>query len=102
MSNNICIVGGGAAGVALLWTLSQDPEHNWNVTLIHDQPDLGGHSYSPAVQWNGKTFNVDIGVQFISPFLYPNVHDMLRKPEFKSRVAVTNYDSLKIACAFPR
>lgn len=102
MSNNICIVGGGAAGVALLWTLSQYQKQRWNVTLIHDQQYLGGHSYSPAVQWNGKPFNVDIGVQFISPFLYPNVHEMLLKPEFNSRVPVTNYDALKIACAFPR
>ena len=99
---NVCIIGGGASGVALLWTLSQDPNSNCNVTLIHNQPNLGGHSYSPAVQWNGKTFNVDIGVQFISPFLYPNVHDMLKKPEFKSRVALTNYDSLKVAASFPR
>ena len=98
----VCIIGGGASGVALLWTLSQDPNSNCNVTLIHDQPNLGGHSNSPAVKWNGKTFNVDIGVQFISPMLYPNVHDMLKKPEFKSRVSVTDYDTLKVAAAFPR
>jgi len=102
MTNKICIVGGGASGVALLWVLSQDPKQSWDVTLIHNQPYLGGHSYSPSVKWNGKNFNVDIGVQFISPFLYPNVHDMLQKSEFGSRVAVTNYDSLKIACSFPR
>ncbi len=102
MTNKVCIVGGGASGVALLWALSQDPKQSWDITLIHNQPALGGHSYSPAVQWKGKSFNVDIGVQFISPFLYPNVHDMLKKPEFSSRVALTNYDSLKIACSFPR
>jgi len=99
---NVCIIGGGASGVALLWALSQNPNNNCNITLIHNQPYLGGHSYSPAVQWNGKTFNVDIGVQFISPFLYPNVNDMLKLSQFKSRVLVDDYDSLKIACAFPR
>jgi hypothetical protein len=104
MSNghNVCIIGGGATGVALLWALSQDPKSSWNVTLIHDQPQLGGHSLTPAVKWNGKTFNVDIGVQFISPMLYPNVHDMLQKPEFKSSVPVFEYDSLKVAASFPR
>jgi hypothetical protein len=99
---DVCIIGGGASGVALMWALSQNPNNNCNITLMHNQPYLGGHSYSPAVKWNGKTFNVDIGVQFISPFLYPNVHDMLQLSQFKSRVLVDDYDSLKIACSFPR
>ena len=99
----VCIVGGGATGVALLWALSQDPQasQEWDITLIHDQSTVGGHSLTYQVPWNGKTFPVDIGVQFISPMLYPNVHIMLQRPEFQSRVAVTEYDQLKIACAFP-
>jgi hypothetical protein len=99
----VCIVGGGATGVALLWALSQDPQasQEWDITLIHDQPSVGGHSLTYNVSWNGKYFPVDIGVQFISPMLYPNVHVMLQRSEFKSRVPITNYDQLKIACAFP-
>jgi hypothetical protein len=100
----VCIIGGGATGVALLWALSQDKKarQEWDVTLIHNQPKLGGHSLTYPVPHNGKTFNVDIGVQFIAPMLYPNVHEMLKHPDFKSRVPVFNYPELKIACAFPR
>ncbi len=99
-----CIIGGGATGVALLWTLSQDKKarQGWDFTLIHNQPQLGGHSLTYPVSHNGKTFNIDIGVQFIAPMLYPNVHLMLERPEFQSRVTVNNYPELKIACAFPR
>jgi hypothetical protein len=99
----VCIIGGGATGVSLLWALSQDPQARaaWDITLIHNQSTVGGHSLTYNVNWNGKSFPVDIGVQFISPMLYPNVHEMLKRPEFQSRVAVRDYDSLKIACAFP-
>ena len=99
----VCIVGGGATGVSLLWALSQDSQarQQWDITLIHDQSTVGGHSLTYDVPWNGKTFPVDIGVQFISPMLYPNVHVMLQRPEFKSRVPVRDYPALDIACAFP-
>ncbi|MEW6083337.1 MAG: hypothetical protein AB1607_01960 [Chloroflexota bacterium] len=113
---NVCIVGGGATGVALLWALSQDPaaRSEWNVTLIHDQPPpnpnsgfggVGGHSltyYVPVPGKPSKKLPIDIGVQFISPMMYPNVHVMLQRPEFKSRVPMNDYNSLKVAAAFPR
>lgn len=102
MPNKICIIGGGATGAALLWMLSLDTKQKWDVTLIHDQPTVGGHSLTQYVKWNGGTFPVDVGVQFISPMLYPNVDAMLKRSEFKSRVPLTDYDSLKIACGFPR
>jgi glycine/D-amino acid oxidase-like deaminating enzyme len=102
MGNRVCIIGGGATGAALLWALSQAPNSNWDITLMHDGPALGGHSLTQYVPWNGQTFPVDVGVQFISPMLYPNVRVMLERPEFGSRVPVTAYDALKIACAFPR
>jgi len=103
---NVCIVGGGATGVALLWALSQDPvaSREWNVTLIHDQDNVGGHSltYYVPVKGKNKSLPVDVGVQFISPMMYPNVHVMLQRPEFQSRVPMTDYNSLKVAAAFPR
>ena len=102
MGNKVCIIGGGATGTALLWALSQDPRQSWDITLMHDGPTLGGHSLTQYVPWNGSTFPVDVGVQFISPMLYPNVNEMLKQPQFKSRVPVTDYNTLKIACAFPR
>ena len=99
----VCIIGGGATGVSLLWTLAQDAQasQEWDITLIHNQSTVGGHSLTFNVPQNGKTFPVDIGVQFISPMMYPNVHVMLQRPEFKSRVPMNDYNALKIACAFP-
>ena len=100
----VCVIGGGATGVALLWTLAQDKKARaeWDITLIHNQSKLGGHSLTYSVKHNGKTFDIDIGVQFIAPMLYPNVHEMLQRPEFISRVEVFDYNDLRIACAFPR
>ena len=53
----VCIIGGGATGVSLMWCLAQDPNarQNWAVTLLHDQDQLGGHSLTLPVQHNGQT-----------------------------------------------
>src|SRR5215207_6121445 len=95
----VCIVGGGATGVGFLWALSQDAEasQEWDITLIHEQSSVGGHSLTYSTVRNGETLYIDIGVQFISPMLYPNVHVMLRLPDFQS-VEVRPYNELQIAC----
>ncbi|WP_169735365.1 FAD-dependent oxidoreductase [Actinokineospora inagensis] len=95
-------MGGGATGAAVLWALSQDPNvcGDWQATLIHDQPDLGGHSLTVPVDHNGATIQVDVGVQLISRLLYPNVAAMLGSPAFES-VRLTDVDDLRVACAFP-
>ena len=66
MAQRVCIVGGGATGVALLWLLAkkqqQQPTSQYEITLVHDVlvtdqngqpqpgvPSLGGHSRSVAV-----------------------------------------------------
>ena len=99
----VCIVGGGATGAALLWALSQDAtaSQEWDITLIHEQPSVGGHSLTFSTVRNGETLYIDVGVQFISLMLYPNVHVMLQRPDFQS-VAVRDYNELQIACAFPK
>ncbi len=99
----VCVIGGGATGAALLWCLSQDADarQNYDVTLIHDAPTLGGHSYTVDVDWRGATIPVDLGVQLISPMVYPNLRVMLARPEFVDRVPLTDFDDLKVACAFP-
>ncbi|MBI2757882.1 MAG: FAD-dependent oxidoreductase [Chloroflexi bacterium] len=99
----VCIVGGGATGAALLWAIAQDPQANqeWDITLIHNQQTAGGHSLTYTTTRNGETLYIDIGVQFISPMLYPNVHAMLKLPDFQS-VEVRDYNQLQIAAAFPR
>lgn len=99
----VCIVGGGATGAAMLWALSQDAavRQEWDITLIHNQPTVGGHSLTFSTVRNGETLYIDIGVQFIAPMLYPNVHVMLKMPDFQS-VEARDYNELQIACAFPR
>jgi hypothetical protein len=100
----VCIIGGGAAGVGLWWTLAQpgQPGADWEVTLIHDGEALGGHALTVSVPYNGKTFAVDTGVQFYIPLLYPNVDQLVKHPGIAERVPVVDYDQLQVACAFPR
>src|SRR5262245_12286025 len=117
MTKSICIVGGGATGVALLWLLAKAQKrnpgaHQYEITLLHNDlvkdkygqdqpgiPSLGGHSRSVAVEVNGKEYWIDLGVQMIAPAMYPNLMCMLQLPEF-SGVKMARVP-LKVSCAFP-
>jgi hypothetical protein len=100
MTQRVCIIGGGVAGVGLWWTLSQSAQlaAEWNVTLIHSGDKVGGHALTVPVPYKGTTIPVDTGVQFFIELLYPNI-DVLVK---KLNIPVQNFDELKVACAFPR
>src|SRR5215510_2469784 len=104
MADSLCIVGGGASGVALAWCLAKArqlglPGKQFKITLLHDQPQLSGHSFSVPVTVNGVQHVIDLGVQMIAPSVYPNLNLMLQLPEFLS-VHLSDV-SLKISCAFP-
>ena len=110
MTKNICIVGGGASGISLLWCLAKATQQHKNpddytVTIIHDGPvvnglpTLGGHSLSVDVTVDGVVSSIDLGVQLIAPKMYPNMMSMLELPEF-SGVSVQDVP-LNISCTFP-
>ncbi len=103
-SQTVCIIGGGVAGVGLWWTLAQQnqPGADWDVTIIHDGAEFGGHALTVPVQHNGATTLVDTGVQFFIPLFYPNIDVVINRPEISPQVPVVTYDSLKVACGFPR
>lgn len=101
---SICIVGGGVSGVGLAWCFAKAKQLKIlndvpAITLIHDQSQLGGHSYSYPVTVNGVTYYIDLGVQMIAPEGYPAVMSMLAQPEFQD-VALQNVP-LNISSAFP-
>ena len=102
----LCIVGGGPAGVGLAWAMSQDPAiaAQWKITIIHDEDQVGGHcaTYPVPNPVTGKTVPVDIGVQCVAPLINPNVSLMLTEPAFTKGAPVVDAPPLKIACAFPQ
>jgi predicted NAD/FAD-binding protein len=103
-TKRVCIIGGGIAGVGLWWTLAQrnQPGAQWDVTIIHDGAEFGGHALTVPVKHNGQTTLVDTGVQFFIPLFYPNIDVVVNRPEIAPQVPVVKYDSLKVACGFPR
>ena len=109
MTTTVCIVGGGASGVALLWSLAKAKEQgldgwDYDVTLIH-QPTaglpagVGGHSCAYQVTVNGNEYSIDLGVQMIAPTMYPNTMCMVNLPEFGG-IKLEPVD-LNISCTFP-
>ena len=108
---NICVIGGGATGLSLLWALkSQGATQGANLTLLHyqprlggqlhDQPRLGGHSITYPIPVGGHSVPVDLGVQFVCKLIYPNLHRMLERPEFKGKVILDDFPALKVSATF--
>jgi hypothetical protein len=114
VTQKVCIVGGGASGVALLWCLAKAQQQNtgnFEITLVHDDlvyvngqpqpgiPSLGGHSRTVPVTVNGTEYWIDLGVQMIAPVMYPNLMSMLKLPQFAN--VKMDPVPLKVSCAFP-
>jgi len=100
----VCIIGGGASGVGLAWCLARAKQlglttDQWQITMLHQDPQVGGHSHSESVTMDGVTVQLDLGVQLIAPTMYPAVASMLALPDFAG-VALDPVE-LRIACAFP-
>lgn len=97
----IAIVGGGASGCALAWALSRSRQaERLELTLLHDEPALGGHSHTIPVTVDGVDCGVDIGVQYVTPTAYPNVFSMLDLPELAQRVRAEAVRPVHFASTF--
>src|SRR6185295_3733587 len=88
-----------------------------DVTLLHDDDEVGGHSRTIPIWFDGagkghvasaanpapagkQTYPVDIGVQFVCPTLYPNLYKQLALPELAGQVNLTPHAQLKISTSF--
>ena len=113
----IAVVGGGASGASLVWSLTARAAtaELVDVTLFHDEDVVGGHSKTIEVWFDAsgkghavtaaqpapgaRVYPVDIGVQFVCPTLYPNLYKQLELPEFAG-VALTPQRELKLSGSF--
>jgi predicted NAD/FAD-binding protein len=115
MKQRIAVVGGGASGVSLLWALASQDETFAQVetTLFHDENVVGGHSNTIGVWFDaagvghvadaktsGPIYPVDIGVQFVTSTLYPNLYKQLDRAELHNAVRLTRHPALKLSGAF--
>ena len=103
-AKKVCIVGGGAAGAGLLWSLAKAQalgltKDQFSIRLIHDDVAVGGHSRTVSVPMNGTTVQIDTGVQMMAPSMYPGLMSMLALSEF-APVELAHVD-LHISCTFP-
>ncbi|MGE0786621.1 MAG: NAD(P)-binding protein [Sandaracinaceae bacterium] len=112
------VVGAGASGCATAWSLAQDDVRaHVEVTIFHDESEVGGHSKTINVWFDGggvghvddavtpapagtTVYPVDIGVQFVCPTVYPNLYKMLKDRPEMSAVKLTPQAELKLSGAF--
>ena len=73
--NRIAIVGGGCAGTVAAWALREAHD----VTLFESGAALGGHAHSERVMVGDREVNVDMGVEYFTERLSPNLCEILRR-----------------------
>ena len=59
-TSSVCIIGGGISGAALAWSFAKAAAQpggptQWNVTVMHDEQDLGGHASFQVAAAGGST-----------------------------------------------
>lgn len=113
MRKRVAVIGGGASGAALLWatTGQAPPAETTELTLFHDEAEIGGHSRTIPVWFddrgvghvgrppNAVSYPVDIGVQFVCRTLYPNLYRQLELPDFR-HAGLTRHPRLRMSTAF--
>ena len=65
----VAVIGGGVAGLAAAWHLSQNAAEQYHVELFEAEDRLGGHAYTVNV----NNVNVDIGFMVFNNDNYPNM-----------------------------
>ncbi|HSW73764.1 MAG TPA: FAD-dependent oxidoreductase [Candidatus Limnocylindria bacterium] len=83
----ICIVGGGASGLATAYFL----ENDYEVTLFERRQRLGGHAHTNYFEHEGHIIPVEIGCEFFSRKAFPTFLQLLKILGIATRPCPVNY-----------
>jgi uncharacterized protein len=79
MSQRICIVGGGIAGLGAAWALNQHPDR-FDFQLLEKNERLGGNAMTVDIpQAEGAPVPIDISVTAFIPSVYQNFIELMRR-----------------------
>jgi predicted NAD/FAD-binding protein len=78
----VVIIGAGAAGVFTAYLLDRFAEGRFEVTLIDENAQVGGHAHSMGVPADDPQMNIDLGAQFFSEEAQPAYCRLLRHAGF--------------------
>ena len=86
----IAIVGGGAAGVTLAWHLAA----LHHITVFEAGEHLGGHAFTHTLMHEGKLIHADMGVEYFTERLAPNLMTHLKALDVETFVAPLSFSCL--------
>ncbi|MGO4321103.1 FAD-dependent oxidoreductase [Pseudomonas sp. KB_12] len=86
----IAIVGGGTAGATLAWHLAALHQ----VTLFEAGEQLGGHAFTHTLIHDGKLIHADMGVEYFTERLAPNLMAHLKALDVDTFVAPLSFSCL--------
>jgi len=90
IKKDIAIIGGGGAGATAAWALREIH----NVTLFESESVIGGHAFSETIDIEGQLVNVDLGVEFFSEKLAPNLCALLSLFKVETFVAPLSFTAV--------
>ena len=71
----IAIIGSGIAGLTAAWRLA--PRHE--VTLFEANDQVGGHTATVDVEWQGQNYAIDTGFIVFNDWTYPNFIQLIEQ-----------------------
>ncbi len=63
----IAVIGSGMGGIAACWLCDSD----WSIDLFESREKIGGHCDSVNVDYQGESFDFDLGAEFFHPDTHP-------------------------------
>src|SRR5262245_9848507 len=79
MSERVCIVGGGIAGLGAAWALQQHPD-KFDFEIFERNDRLGGNAMTVDIpQDDGSKVPIDISVTAFIPSVYQNYVELLNR-----------------------
>ncbi len=69
----IAVIGSGISGLVSAWQLSK----KYQVTLFEKNAELGGHTATKDIDFNGKQYAIDTGFIVFNDWTYPNFNRFL-------------------------
>ncbi len=71
----IAIIGAGISGLTAAYLLHRDHE----ITVFESEPDVGGHTATKSVYWQGEHYQIDTGFIVFNDWTYPNFNRLLEQ-----------------------
>lgn len=87
----IAIIGAGVSGLTTAYLLN----NKHDITVFEKQTEIGGHTATKDVEWQGQSYAIDTGFIVFNDWTYPNFIKLLKKLGVESQPTAMGFSVTK-------